>query len=757
MKKKIISALLIGLIISTNLMAQKNANIRGTVIDKGNGEPVLFTNVVLKGTNYGAQTDENGFYSIPSIPPGNYTLFCTYVGYDTFQLQLNVKAIDLITQNISLNKVNINLSGVTITAKSEEKRTETTISVTKITAKDINKIPGIGGEPDLAQFLQVIPGVIFTGDQGGELYMRGGTPIQTKILLDGMTIYNPFHSIGLFSVFETDAIKNVSVLNGAFNAENGGRLSAVVDVQTRDGNRKHLAGKLSVNPFQSKLLLEGPFKKISNENNSSISYLFTAKSSYLDRTSKLLYNYVDSLGLPFNYTDLYGKISINGDNGSKLTFFGYHFNDNANYFSSRYGWKSFGAGTNFVVVPGQSNALINGSFSLSDYRMSLQEADTKPRTSGINGFDLITDITYFLQDAQLKYGINIGGYRTTLEFVNSIGNRIDQNQNTTEISAFFVFKKNTKRIVLEPSFRLHYYASLPAFSPEPRIAIKYNASDDLRIKFASGIYSQNFISTKADLDIVNLFTGFLTAPDGQLQRTDGSLSNNNLQRAYHIVMGFEKDVAKNIEINIEPYYKYFQQLINLNRNKIAPRDPDFQIETGQAYGIDFLLKYDYKNFYLWTGYSLSYVYRDNGDQVYFPHYDRRHNANIVSSYSWGKLKKWQADIRWNLGSGFPFTLTQGFYDYQTFSQGLYSNPYTTNGQLGIVYNDQLNTGRLPYYHRLDLSVKRTFYISERTKIESYVSIVNVYNRRNIFYFDRVRYSRVDQLPIIPAAGLSFSF
>ncbi|MFN7593165.1 MAG: carboxypeptidase-like regulatory domain-containing protein, partial [Bacteroidota bacterium] len=228
MKKKIISALLIGLIISTNLMAQKNANIRGTVIDKGNGEPVLFTNVVLKGTNYGAQTDENGFYSIPSIPPGNYTLFCTYVGYDTFQLQLNVKASDLITQNISLNKVNINLSGVTITAKSEEKRTETTISVTKITAKDINKIPGIGGEPDLAQFLQVIPGVIFTGDQGGELYMRGGTPIQTKILLDGMTIYNPFHSIGLFSVFETDAIKNVSVLNGAFNAENGGRLSAVV-------------------------------------------------------------------------------------------------------------------------------------------------------------------------------------------------------------------------------------------------------------------------------------------------------------------------------------------------------------------------------------------------------------------------------------------------------------------------------------------------------------------------------------------------
>lgn len=757
MTKRYVVTLFIALCSAINVFAQKNATIRGTVIDKGNGEPILFTNVILKGTTLGAQTDENGFYSIAGVAPGTYTIYCTYVGFDTFQQTLSVKAGDLLTQNIPLNKVNVNLSGVTITAKKEEKRNETTISVTKITTKDINKIPGIGGEPDLAQFLQVIPGVIFTGDQGGELYMRGGTPIQTKILLDGMTIYNPFHSIGLFSVFETDAIKNVSVLNGAFNAENGGRISAVVDVQTRDGNRKRTSGKISTNPFQSKVLLEGPLKKISNESNSSISYLLTGKSSYLDRSSKLFYQYVNEQGLPFNYTDLFGKISISGDNGSKLSFFGFNFNDNANYFASKYGWNSFGAGTNFVVVPGQSNVLVNGGFSFSDYKMSLQESDDKPRTSGINGFDLITDITYFLQDAQIKYGINIGGYRTTLEFVNSIGNRINQNQNTTEISAFVVYKKNAKHFVWEPSFRLHYYASLPAFSPEPRLAVKYNVSDDLRLKFATGIYSQNFISTKADLDVVNLFTGFLTAPDGQLEKTNGQLSANNMQRAYHAVIGIEKDINQFIEINVEPYYKNFSQLINLNRNKISPRDPDFQIETGEAYGVDFLLKYDYKNFYLWTGYSLSYVYRNNGQQTYHPHYDRRHNANIVSSYSWGKLKKWQADVRWNLGSGFPFTLTQGFYEYLTFAQGIYSNPYTTNGQLGIIYDAKLNSGRLPYYHRLDISMKRTFYISERTKAEAYVSIVNVYNRRNIFYFDRIRYTRVDQLPIIPAAGLSLSF
>ena len=130
--------------------------------------------------------------------------------------------------------------------------------VNKIISKSLKRLPSIGGDPDIAQYLQVLPGVVFTGDQGGQLYIRGGAPIHNVVLLDGMILYNAFHSIGLFSVFDTDVIKTADVYTGGFNAEYGGRISSVVDIKTRDGNKKRLAGKVSASTFGSKLLLEGP-------------------------------------------------------------------------------------------------------------------------------------------------------------------------------------------------------------------------------------------------------------------------------------------------------------------------------------------------------------------------------------------------------------------------------------------------------------------------------------------------------------------
>jgi hypothetical protein len=328
-------------------------------------------------------------------------------------------------------------------------------------------------------------------------------------------------------------------------------------------------------------------------------------------------------------------------------------------------------------------------------------------TSGINGFDLNTDFTYFIPHGEVKYGFDIGGFRTTLHFFNSLGLIIDETDNSTELSGFVVFKYIfNDKLVLEPSVRFQYYASLPAFSPEPRISLKYNASETIRLKAAAGVYSQNFISTKSDQDIVNLFTGFLSAPDQQLDDINGNPANNNLQRAYQAVLGAEVDVTKHLELTLEPYYKYFGQLININRSKVLPTDPDFEIETGSAYGIDLLAKYDYKNFYLWIAYSFGFVKRNNGEQIYPPHFDRRHNLNIVAAYTWGKDKSWEIDSRFNFGTGFPFTLTQGFYEQLNFLNGINTNYQTQNGSLGIVYDDSLNTGRLPDYFRLDLAERK---------------------------------------------------
>ncbi|MEO6168730.1 MAG: TonB-dependent receptor [Chitinophagales bacterium] len=743
--------------LSTGLLAQ-NATVRGLVFEKASGEPVIYTNVLLKATSMGAQTNEDGLYNIVNVPPGSYMIFCTQLGFDTVEIPITVRPNEILNQKIFLEKSAIELENVNISAVREEKKTETAVSMTRITSKDISRIPAIGGEADLAQYLQVLPGVVFTGDQGGELYIRGGSPIQNKVLLDGMTIYNPFHSIGLFSVFETDIIRNVKVFTGGFSAEYGDRLSAVLDVTTRDGNKKQFGGKVAVNPFLSKVVLEGPLKKI-NESGSSVSYMFTGKSSYLDKSSKLFYSYIDTGGLPYSFTDLYGKISLNAANGSKLSFFGFNFNDHVNYqFVSDFDWKSYGFGTNFVIVPGGSKVLIGGTISYSDYNISLQEADGKPRTSGISGFDLNIDFTYFVPNGELKYGFDIGGFRTELEFFNSLGLKIEQNNYTTELSGFVVYKHIfNEKLVLEPSLRLQYYASLPAFSPEPRISLKYNLTDAVRFKAAAGLYSQNFISTKSDQDVVNLFTGFLTAPDGQLLGTNGEPVNSNLQRAYQAVVGIEADLTSNIELTVEPYYKHFGQLININRNKLLPTDPNFEVETGDAYGLDFLVKYDFRKFYLWVAYSLGYVTRDNGEQVYPPHFDRRHNLNIVASYTWGKDKSWEVDARFNFGSGFPFTLTQGFYEQINFLDGINTNYTTQNGNLGIIYDDSLNTGRLPYYHRFDLAIKKKIQISENSMLELNASIINVYNRENIFYFDRVSYQRVNQLPILPSIGASLTF
>ena len=185
---------LLGLLISCSSFAQ-NAEIRGFIYEAESSEPSIYTSVYLKGTTYGAQTNLDGFYSISKVPPGSYTLMVTSVGYDSITIPIVLKAGDKISKKIFLKKSSVLMKEVNVSAESEEKKTDVRISVNKITPKEIRQIPTVGGEPDLAQYLQVLPGVIFSGDQGGQLYIRGGTPIQNKVLMDGMVIYNPFHSI----------------------------------------------------------------------------------------------------------------------------------------------------------------------------------------------------------------------------------------------------------------------------------------------------------------------------------------------------------------------------------------------------------------------------------------------------------------------------------------------------------------------------------------------------------------------------------
>lgn len=751
---------LIGVFVSAVSFSQATGDIRGFVYDIKTGEPVIFTNVVIKGTTTGAATDVNGFFSIAKVTPGNYILQITNIEYDTMRHAIEVKANEITNVKLLLNPANKILNEVTITAATQEKATEVKISTIPVTPKQIKRLPSVGGEPDIAQYLQVLPGVIFTGDQGGQLYIRGGSPIQNKVLLDGMVIYNPFHSIRLFSVFETDIIRSVDVFTGGFNAEYGDRISAVVDITTRDGNKNEFAGEVSASPFLSRILVEGPLKRNTNPDEGSITYLLTAKHSFLDKTSPGLYPYInEGNGIPYQFTDIYGKLSLNSPTGNKINFFGFNFRDSVTYTDiTQFKWNSVGAGTNFVIVPVASNVLIEGVFAYSNYQVSQTEADEDPRNSEVSGFNGGVDFTYYIPDGDIKYGVEVVGFTTNYNFFNRLGLIYENKQYTTELGGYFKYRKViSKRFIIEPSLRLQYYSSLSEFSPEPRLGMKYNLTDKLRIKFAGGFYSQNLISTKSDRDVVNLFSGYLSGPDDDLYTLDGEPASSNLQKSIHAIGGIEFDATKYIEINVEPYIKYFNQLIEINRNKALPADPDFAVETGKAYGIDFLFKYDFRKLYVWTGYSLGWVKRNDGEQIYPPHYDRRHNLNVVSTYTFGKDDSWEASVRWNLGSGFPFTQTAAFYESIDFFDGISTDYTTTNGTLGIIYSDSLNAGRLPYYHRMDVSAKKRIEFSDKVNLEITGAITNIYNRENIFYFDRVRYERVDQLPFLPSISMSFGF
>lgn len=783
--KKALLPLLLLICVAQTALAQ--CTVKGVLFDESNGEAIPFANVVLEGTTHGCATDVNGFFLINKVPPGSYTLRVKYIGYEEYTEAVTLERNKTLTRTIHLKPSAQLLKAVDITDnKAEERRMQTQVSVEKLTASQIQQMPSIGGQADIAQYMQVLPGVSSTGDQGGQLYIRGGSMIQNLTLLDGMIVYNPFHSIGLYSIFETDVILNADIYTGAFGAEYGGRMSSIMDITTRDGNKKRHSGKLGINTFGANLILEGPLKRENTNSKTTVSYLLTAKNSFLSKTSGKLYPYIDG-GLPFDFLDLYGKLSFNSGTGSKLNLFGFRFEDSVHHYQALadYHWLNYGAGTNFMLVTGAS-AILDGTIAYSNYRITLDDGSGMDKYSEIGGFNMAMQITNFHGNNKFKYGLSIEGYTTDYRFVNAYGFHITQKQPSTNLSFFATYKFNSGRWLLDPGVRFVYYAS-PLNTPrlEPRLAAKFNARPDLRLKLAAGLYSQVFLDARSDNDIVNLFTGFLTgAADLNLPSSFlGQEVSSCVQKAKHLVIGAEYDLTDHITLNAEVYYKHFDQLLNANRNKMYDdTDPaysqassplyrseylrkDYIIEEGYAAGFDISATLDLERLYLWATYSLGYVQRSGQmtepavtDQSYSynPHYDRRHTVNLLATYALGEQHQWELSARWTYGSGFPFTQTQGVYQSLFFPQGVGSDYTRENGEYSIHYAD-IYKGRLPAYHRLDVGVKRKFSLGRRSVLELNLSATNLYSRQNIFYFNRITFERVNQLPILACLGATLTF
>jgi hypothetical protein len=758
----------------------QNATIKGFVYIDKTLEPALYSTVYLQGTTYGQNADANGYFSITQLPPGNYVLVVAYLGYDTLKEAVTLTKGQILAKKLYVKQSAQALGQVEISAAQKSHETETQVSTYQITQTDLKSIPTIGGTPDIAQYLQVLPGVVSTGDQGGQLYIEGGQPIQNLVLLDGMTIFNPFHSIGLFSVFDADIISDATVYAGGFNAEYGDRISSVMDIKTRDGDKKKVTGKVDISPFGAHALVEGPLLKNVNDdpNKASASFILSYKNSYLGQTSKQLYPYIDSgHGIPFNFADFYGKVSLNTANGSKLNLFGFDFTDNVNYPGiATLNWHETGAGLNFILVPTNSNSLLECNVDYSNYSINMAQNGIPADTSTIYTFRAEFKWTQFLGKTTVYYGFDMSGTGTNLDLTNPAGAPVDEIQTSDELTGFVKFKivSSNKKFIVEPGFRAQYYSSLSVFSPEPRIDAKYNLTKIFRLKFAAGLYSQTLVSTIDETEVVDLFYGMITSPPTSDIPSNFTPQNgttqpvtNPLQRAYHITGGFELDPVKNMHINVEAYEKNFLQTTTLNYDQIYPNNstysgvkPDtltkpFLVQSGNAYGADISVKYDIKHLTLYGVYSLGYVNYWDGTYSFPPPFDRRNTVNLVLSYIFGKDLSWQANMRWNYGSGFPFTPTQAFYP-MTSLNNISSNIAITNPSLGVLYA-QFDSQRLPDYARMDVSLSKNIQFSQTMALRFNASVINLFDRSNIFYYNRITGQRVNQLPILPTLSVGLDF
>lgn len=754
--------------------------IRGTVRDEA-GEPLPDARVEIPALQRGALSNVEGIFTLSKLEAGAYRLRFSYMGKDTVHQEVALPAGKVVTVNVVLPDKSAELETVVIEGESFGKIDVSKVNtgVVKVTSQDINLLPTLG-TPDLAQYLQVVPGVVFTGDQGGQLFVRGGTPIQNFTLLDGAIMYSAFHTLGLFSVFDTDYIRNVDVYTAGFGAEYGSRISSVMDIRTRNGDFQRFRFKAHSNTITSGGMVEGPLFKKKGSERGMMSFLLSGRGCYINQTAPALYNYVNSgAGLPFSFYDLYGKTTIGG--GSQVSLFGFHQADRVDYgFPTDYRWTQSGGGANYLVlVPGTAMTM-NGSVAGSLFENQQMGSDEAlPRKSRVGGFNARFNFAYVFNSInELTYGVRIQGFNTDFSYVNSLGTTARQQDSNTELAAFVRYKhifrskkldENGKpeyfnRFILDPSFRVHWYND-HGVSFEPRLRTKLNFK---RVSFqaAAGTYSQNLVSATSDRDVVALFQGFLSAPNVRL---DNRQFGNALQYAWHALFGVQVEIVPNLETTVEGWYKNFPQLTNINRERLFPEDRTFIVETGQAYGADFILRYQRNKLYVYFTYGIAYNFRNDFNIEYPPVFDRRHNVNLVANYKIGELRektsskyleaKWEFSGRFTYGSGFPFTQTQGFFEKINFDvrDGTTTDVVAQNGSLGVLLSADYNGGRLPSYHRMDLSVKRRFRLFERAVLELNANVINVYNRANIFYFDRIRYARVNQLPIVPTLGAAISF
>ena len=740
MKKNIVNRYLFCLILflGSTIIGQQKGTLRGLVSDSTSGEALPYGNALIEELGIGASTDANGFFIIPSIPANNtYHIIVSYVGYASKKISFVVQPNKVTHIDIGLSPSGVQLETVEKVGRMVMEENATDIGLQRLSIKELERLPQ-GVELDVFRSLQAQPGVQTTGDVSSRYYVRGGASNQNLVLFNGVTVYNPFHAMGLFSAVDPEMINSAEFYKGGFTAKYGSRLSSVLDLVTKDGNKNRFGGAASASLLTGKVLLEGPIP--------NGSFIITGRKS---TSTEILKKFLNK-SAPFDFYDASFKLNYTlpyNDAVSKFTAFGFFSYDEMKDDSpikEDFNWSNNIIGFNWFLAGAESPLFLEIGFSYSQFEGKLDPklSGAKQKMNELDDMSLKMDFAYVYDSKdELNIGLHFSDLKTNLTQENTLGGMYDVSDKGANIVAFAKYKFlrfDNFGLDIGVRYNLAGYSKNGGGTVEPRISMTYRLIPQIALKAAYGIYQQELITLTDDDDIITLYEPWVITP-----------SYIDPSKATQYSGGIELNLTPEFSIESEVYYKKIDNLATLNKSKIYPTDNDFVAGDGESYGLESMMNFngDFINFT--ASYTMSWTYNEVDNWVFHPRYDSRHALNLSLEFNLGD--GWILSGMWHYNKGRPFTQTIGFYDKLDIgdidnSDNLFYSyyPYTILGDR--------NFGRLPDYHRLDLNLSKKFDF-DFIKCQFSASIINVYDRANIFYFDRETGETVNTLPFLPTATM----
>lgn len=728
----------------------QTTSLRGFVTDAANGQPVLGANVALWAPGApealrGAAADGDGFYAVPGLTPGRYVARATAIGYQTRIDTLDVRAGGT-TWDVALTPATAELGTVTVQSERTAGSANVEAGFQRIRAEDIAIVPAPDVTGDLANYLVSLPGIVASGDRGGQLFVRGGDPSQNAVFLDGIPVFQPFHVLGFYSAFPADLLQNADVYAGGFDSRYGGVLSSVLDVTARPGNLRRVAASASVAPFVAAASVEGPIVR------DRLSVLASARVSTVEA---LAAQYV-SAPLPFSFGDVLGKVYFTPTATSRFSLTGLHTYDRGGIGLAsgdrpdEMRYTNSAGGFRYLLLPSQSPLLAEISISYARYDAELgpsaEQAAVRPevgvRSTSLARFTTDIDLTYLLRGLDLRYGLFLRRTFTSSELDELFQNLVTEREEVLEPGVYAQPTLRVGPLAVSPGFRYTFTEG----RLEPRLRATLEVGPH-RLSAAAGRYVQPVVGVSDRRDATSVFTAWTVAPEGAVPTAD------------HAILGYRLRPVPWADVSVEGFYKRMTDLSVSEWTAFPRLTTRLQSADGEAYGADLRAEVRRGRAMVLVNYGLAYVTQTitdprnevlYGDEVFTfrPAHDRRHQASVVASVPIAGVT---ASVRWQFGSGLPFSRALGF-DVFLPPDGS-TDPTGEPGTPRVIYDRPFNA-ELPTYHRLDLSVDRDFVLRAGT-LTVQGGLLNAYDRRNLFAFDVFTLERVDQLPVIPTLGLRF--